>query len=103
MTVTQITVEMLNDFTSSLLANRCDNYGYIWKDFRRISNQRSKARTEFRSFVKYFTGTLIERIEQESRIQLENGKLTYIVGQSSNEEITNLMRRLVNPKDKWVS
>ena len=113
-------VSQVHAFIKKLVSERCSNYGYDYKDFRRISSQRSKARKEFIRFATYNMGTVIERISSESRIQLENVKVTrlsengskivsieprlvYVVGQSQNEEITNLMRRLVNPKATWLS
>lgn len=104
-------------FVKQLLAQKCSNYGYDHKDFKRVSSQRSKARSEFLHFANYNMGTLIERVSSEPRIQLEDvqvtrvsesglkiasveSRLVYVVGQSQNEEVTNLMRRLVNPKAK---
>jgi hypothetical protein len=106
-------------FVKKLVSEKCSNYGYDYKDFKRVSSQRSKARQEFMHFATYNMGTLIERISSEPRIQLEDVQVTrisesglkivsieprlvYVVGQSQNEEITNLMRRLVNPKAKWL-
>lgn len=93
----------VSTFVKELLNSKCSNYGYDYKDFKRISSQRSKARKEFLNFASWNMSTLIERVQIESRVQTGiNGELHYIVGQSANEEITNLMRRLVNPKAKWA-
>lgn len=104
--MTNINHSQVAVFVKSLLNDRCSNYGYDYRDFKRVSSQRSKARKELEYFFYYNPATVLERIEQESRIQLEsvNGesRLSYNVGQSGNEEVTNLMRRLVNPKAKWV-
>jgi hypothetical protein len=106
-------------FAKELLTQKCSNYGYDYKGFKRVSSQRSKARKEFENFFYYNPATVLDRLQNESRVSLENCKiveklsngsesvrmemrLSYAVGQSQNEEITNLMRRLVNPKAKWV-
>jgi hypothetical protein len=103
---------MTNNITTShvlvlvkdLLSEKCSNYGYDYKDFKRISSQRSKARKNFLDFATWNIATLTERVRHENRIQqsTSDGSLYYVVGQSANEEITNLMRRLVNPKARWV-
>jgi hypothetical protein len=112
----QITIEMLNAFTSELLTARCNNYGYDYRDFKRISSQRSKARKALLNQVSSFGFESIKaNLVQEARIQFMRFKIIdgnkiptfergicYMVGQSSNEEITNLMRRLVNSQSKWV-
>jgi hypothetical protein len=106
------TEAQLQAFIAYLLADRLENYGYDWKDFRRLSNQRARARLALRQVTGHFAGHCwVDSLAWEqcsSRLMLEshNGRpcaITYIVGQSGNEELTNLMRRLVNPKAGWVS
>lgn len=81
-----------------LLANRCSNYGYDWRMFRRISNQRSRARRA----IRHFTGDLAWDVAPLS-YRLNWDRTSYTVGQSSNEEITNLLRQLVDPNAGWLS
>lgn len=117
--MTSLNHTIVASFIKSLLNNKCSNYGYDYKDFKRISSQRSKARKELEVFYYYNPTTVLERLSQESRLSIEDTEVIvslqdgskilsieprahYNVGQSSNEEITNLMRRLVNPKAKWV-
>lgn len=84
-----------------LLADRLQNYGYSAKDFRRIQAQRQRVKARFR---RYKVG-LAERAEGESRLSYtEEHGWEYTVGQSANEEITNLMARLCEyPGKKWLS
>lgn len=97
-----------------LLADRCENYGYDWKMFRRISNQRSRARRAVRRIcnddfspegfglnhgLQWFA--LTDRVVCK---HTEKGiAVHYVAGQSPNEEITNVLRALVNPSARWVS
>jgi len=85
-----------------LLSDRCANYGYDWKAFRLISNQRSRARRNARHAAALHWNALSDRLHAET---LADGtiRVEYVVGQSSNEEITNVLRRLVNPEARWVS
>lgn len=85
-----------------LLADRCANYGYDWKAFRRISAQRSAARKAAWHASMLHWDCLSDRLQAET---LPDGsiRVEYVVGQSSNEEITNALRRLVNPEARWVS
>jgi hypothetical protein len=90
-----------------LLSDRCLNYGYDWKAFRLISNQRSRARRAIRkNYIgipsALHWGALSDRLQAET---LADGtiRVEYVVGQSSNEEITNVLRRLVDPEARWVS
>jgi hypothetical protein len=119
MTTNQITFAQAYIFAKELITQRCENYGYDYKVFQRISRQRSDARKAFQHFFHFNPETVIQRLANEYRVSLESCKitetlssgskivkeemrLTYTVGQSNNEEITNLLRRLVNPKAKWV-
>lgn len=89
-----------------LLADRCSNYSYDWKDFRRISSQRSRARKAARRFLECPYDLHWDAIGTRLTItDRPNGSYTiqYVTGQSSNEEITNVLRRLVNPEARWVS
>ena len=86
-----------------LLDDRCQNYGYDWKVFRRISNQRSRARQDVKKVIHFGGVAGLYWDTLPSRVVVENGTASYTVGQSSNEEITNILRRLINPNAKWVS
>ena len=109
---------LVSKFINKLLTDKCENYGYDYKNFKRISAQRCAARKALRNLVSWHGyEAVISQLSNEERVQIEACKftdketkvvtegqtITYIVGQSSNEEITNLMRRLVKgPKAKWV-
>ena len=97
-----------------LLADRLENYGYDWKDFRRLIRQRYEAKKAF----KIALGGLSAKSWNEpfcnidslnfddilgGRLCVYNGMPEYITGQSNNEEITNAMRQLVNRESKWIS
>jgi hypothetical protein len=112
-----VTNTQIASFVKSLLLQKCSNYGYDYKDFKRISSQRSKERKALLNQVNSHGFESIKaNLIQESRVQLLNTKIVdgnriptfemalhYIVGQSQNEEITNLMRRLVKGSSaKWV-
>ncbi len=92
-----------------LMGERCSNYGYDSTSWRRVSNQRSRARLAARILTE--NGKHPERLnwhaagERLTFKRADNGTwaVHYVVGQSQNEEITNLLRRLVNPDAKWQS
>lgn len=83
----------------SLLRDRLENYGYDRKSWGRIRGQRYRARVAVRPYLGIPRALHWQTFS--GRLNLETGR--YIVGQSSNEEITNLLRRLVNPEAPWVS
>lgn len=92
-----------------LMSNRCSDYGYDHTSWRRITNQRSRARIAVRILTE--NGKHPERLnwhcagDRLTFTRKDNGTWAchYVVGQSQNEEITNLLRRLVNPEAKWQS
>lgn len=93
-----------------LMSARCSDYGYDHTSWRRITNQRSRARIAVRILTE--NGKYPERLNWHAagdRLTFERHPHTgawscdYVVGQSQNEEITNLLRRLVNPEAKWQS
>ena len=96
-----ITTEQKREMLNYLLADRCENYGYDWKMFRNVSQQRYRARKAMRPYMgcveslKWDSAALAHRLNWDT--------MDYTVGQSSNEEITNLLRQLVNPNAQWVS
>lgn len=93
-----------------LMKDRTANYGYDHRCFRRVSNQRSRARQAVKVLTE--NGRYPERLNWHAvgdRLTFSqnpnNGRWSahYVVGQSQNEEITNLLRRLVNPDASWQS
>lgn len=89
-----------------LIADRMSNYGYDWKTFKKMSAQRSRLRAMLR----------LADINKENhqspfglnwknldlgRFHFKNGEVTYIVGQSSNEEITCRMQELVSKNKNY--
>ncbi len=88
---------------AALLQSRLENYGYDYRAWRRLQGQRQAAKRA----VRYAAAELgVENLAWDKaplahRIDWEN--LSYTVGQSANEEITNLLRQLVNPNARWVS
>jgi len=92
-----------------LLSQRLTNYGYNYKDFKRLSNYASK----FRKLIKWFYRDIITNREvlqgdfMSGRLRLVDGKVDYIIGQSFNEEYINLMAEIlervgVYKRRKWL-
>ena len=94
------TKEQEQQMLDYLLSDRCSNYGYDYRMFRRISNQRYRARLAIRK-----QGGVASEAWDKAPLsyRLDWDTMSYTVGQSSNEEITNLLRQLVNPNASWVS
>src|SRR5688500_2121013 len=99
-----------------LMRHRLSNYGYEVKDWRRITSQRQRVKRAIRRLLdkchaKGVPPTLLDYVLEHkfhwhtlpSRITVHAGVADYVVGQSANEEITNIMRRLLNPDAEWVS
>jgi hypothetical protein len=89
-----------------VLSQRVSNYGYEHCDFQRIQRQRAKAK---KMLIKSSKALLISGIAHEapmagmlnnavmeSRLSYDSmsSEWSYTVGQSANEEITNLIARL---------
>ena len=100
-------VKKILDF---LLKQRLTNYGYKCKDFKRLTTYASK----FRRYIRRFFADLINNENVRSgdymggRLQIVDGKVYYIVGQSLNEEYINLMRFILERGGfyngrKWLS
>ncbi len=82
----------------NLLSDRLANYGYSNTDWRRIQQQRRRAK---QALVTAITrGQRLHWYELSSRWCKVTGD--YTVGQSSNEEYTNSMRALLG-LESWVS
>jgi hypothetical protein len=94
--------EMALTIVMGLLEQRCSNYGYDGPAWRRITSQRKRAREAVRYALNHggkpadmlLTAPLASRIDAKGH---------YVTGQSQNEEITNLLRQLVNPEARWLS
>jgi hypothetical protein len=113
-----ITNVQVATFIKELVAIRCQNYGYDYKAFKRISSQRSRARKALLKFANTHglkaVGQLLMsesrvtvetvKVVQENQMPVFESRLSYVVGQSQNEEITNLMRRIAyGSKAKWLN
>ncbi len=93
-----------------LLNQRLRNYGYDYKDFRRLSNYASK----FRRLIRKFYDSLIisEKVKtgdfMNGRLEIENNQVHYTTGQSFNEEYINLMAEVLErigaySRRQWLS
>ena len=101
-------VKKILDF---LLEQRLSNYGYLCKDFKRLTTYASK----FRRYIREKKEDLINNENVRSgdymggRLQiLVDGKVYYIVAQTWNEEYINLMRFILERGGfyngrKWLS
>lgn len=90
--------DMPRKILESLLRDRLENYGYDRTSWRRIQAQRCRAKQALRPYLGCPLSLHWESCS--SRLNLQTGE--YVVGQSSNEEITNVLRRLVNPEAPCV-
>lgn len=88
-----------------LLAQKLHNGGnYGWKDWRRIRQQRTKARERLSAAAMIGGSTkLAWGIGSRLVVRFSDSEIDYQTGQSDNEEITNIMRRLVNPCAEWAA
>ena len=93
-----------------LLSQRLKNYGYDYRDFRRLSNYASK----FRHLIRKFYDSLVisEKVKagdfMGGRLEIENNQVHYTTGQSFNEEYINLMAEMlerinVYNRRQWLS
>jgi hypothetical protein len=78
---------------SFLLTERLENYGYDYKSWNRLKNQRYRAKAT----LKVANTRLLhwKDLSHRLKVNLDDFSIRYIVGQSNNEEITNLMRTLI--------
>jgi len=93
-----VTEEQKAAMLAYLLKLRTHNYGYDYRNFKRISNQRSRARKavrEHKSPLNWFGTSLSSRLDWQS--------IDYTVGQSQNEEVTNLLMQLTGYTGDWLS
>lgn len=88
-----------------LLEDRLSNTvtHYEPQDYRRIRAQRTRAKKGLLSAVATKQAIQWQMGGDRYRVRLSDGTFTYIAGASENEEITNLLRRLVDPTAEWVA
>ena len=102
--------EEFKEVLDYLLKQRLSNYGYLCKDFKRLTTYAAK----FRRYLRRYFVDLINNENVRSgdymggRLQIEDGKVYYIVGHSWNEEYINLMRFILERGGfyngrKWLS
>lgn len=87
-----------------LLSRHLHNGGnYSGQAWRRIRAQRTRARASL-SLKAWRDGplSLAWGIGGRLMVRFDTGDFTYHVGQSENEELTNVMRRLVDPSAHYV-
>jgi hypothetical protein len=89
-----------------VLSQRVSNYGYERCDFQRIQRQRAKAKKMLTKASKALLASsiahetpmagMLSNAIRESRLSYDSmsSEWSYTVGQSANEEITNLIARL---------
>lgn len=82
----------------------CENYGYDWKDYRRILSQRTRALKAFRVAAQLGKVNMNETFGGRLSWDQKTGRFDYVVGQSSNEEITNLLAQIAGTRRRgWLS
>lgn len=76
-----------------LLSERLENYGYDYKSWNRLKNKRYRVK----ALLKVADNRLLHWKDLSDRLEvnLDDYSIRYIVGQSNNEEITNLMSTLI--------
>lgn len=102
-TKTEMTQEKQEALLAYLLRDRLANYGYDWRDFRRLRDQRHKARKAVNRFVAEHGVAALHWARAPLAYRIDWREPGYTTGQSQNEELTNLLRQLVNPSAKWLS
>ena len=82
---------------SFLLSERLENYGYDYKSWNRLKNQRYRAK----AILKVADTRLLHwgNTSHRFEVNFDDFSIRYNVCQSSNEEITNLMRTLIYGAD----
>jgi len=104
------TSEEIQKILDWLLSQRLRNYGYYWRDFRRLSDYASKLRRKIRQ--NYDSLVISEKVKtgdfMNGRLEIEDGQVFYVVGQSFNEEYINLMAEILERinaynRRQWLS
>ena len=104
------TSEEIQKILDWLLKQKLTNYGYDYRDFRRLSNYASKLRSKIRKF--YDSLVISEKVKNgnfmNGRLEIENNQVHYTVGQSFNEEYINLMAEILERigaynRRQWLS
>lgn len=94
------TPKLAQAFIDHLLKSRLENYGYDRQAWRRLQGQKRDLRLVLSTLS---VADLAWDAPLARRLQWGLGQVTYVTGQSQNEEYTNLMRQLVRPEARWVS
>lgn len=97
-------MKTLEEQAIDFINQRLTNYGYEWRDFKRLSNYASK----FRKLI--YPSWIVKYAESKKNNRFfidDNGNLEYIVGQSFNEEFINLLADIAEDngrykKRKWL-
>lgn len=88
-------------------SQRLSNYGYGWRDFRRLSNHATRARAAlYRTHPAIIGARIHEEFSHGDRLtyNMQTEEFDYCVGQSFNEEFINLIRGVARyGRDCWVS
>ena len=90
--------QLAQELAQYLLSQRMCNYGYDGRDWRRISKQRYRARKLLKSRL-----PSLQEACSIGRLSLTESGWDYTVGQSSNEEFTNLINGLCGKDGPWLS
>ncbi len=103
------TKQEMEQILNWLLQQRLENYGYDWRDFRRLSSYASKFRRLIRRF---FPSIVLSSRAREGnlmrgRLGISPDGVEYTVGQSFNEEYINLMAEILEraglySRRKWL-
>lgn len=81
----------------------CENYGYDWKNYRKILSQRTRALAVARKACELGTADFTACGNSRLIWCEGTGEFSYVVGQSSNEEITNILRQVARVRGGWLS
>jgi len=98
-----MTDEQLQAVLSFLLKDRMCNYGYDRGEWSRIRGQRRRAKAACCRLVAEGGIRALDWENAGSRLVIGPGGPDYHVGQSANEEVTNVLRRLARMKGGWAS
>ena len=98
-----LTDEQLQTVLAFLLKERMSNYGYDDRDWSRIRGQRRRAKAACCRLVAEGGIRALDWENAGSRLVIGPSGPAYLVGQSANEEITNVFRRLARMKGGWAS
>lgn len=78
-----------------LLKQRLSNYGYGWQDFRRMSSHKARVKAKLMNTPDAEIRRALANagiLGSRGRLTRRGGRVDYTVGQSSNEEVINMMQ-----------